>query len=124
MTRAGPRLTQQAQPDLPSMNSAERKRIKGLKRLVARARRIGREGLPATDVACPHCDAAPLRSRVRQGLWEYGCTTNGSHHQLTWNPLPGHASHRARREEAARRKAMILADGAEAARKLGLSTPS
>lgn len=114
MTRAGPRSRHQAQPEIPSVNAAERKRLKRLKRLVARARRIEREGFGPRDVRCPHCEAPPFVSVRRDPGY---CRTPGGP-RSHGGPLPHHADHKAREEEAARQKGAIIRAGDRAAEEL------
>ena len=95
----------------------ERKRVKALKRCVARAERIKKDGLQPHDVRCPHCGAPPFVSVKR----DFGyCRTYVGGSIRLWNPLPRHRDHKARVEEAKRQKAEILRRGEEARTELGL----
>ncbi len=119
MTRAGPRRRQQTQPELPFVNSAQRKRVSALKRLVARARRVEREGLGPKDVACPHCGAPPFVS-VRRDPGH--CRTPGGPRSVG-GPLPHHADHKARVQEAASQKTDIIRAGERARQELRRVSP-
>ena len=106
-----------AQPELDfrGATSKARKSLKRLKRDVARAERLRREGLRVRDVPCPHCGAPAFRSVKRGG--EHDCRTPGGHrtHART---LPGGQYHKARREAAGRLKREILDRGEQARREL------
>ena len=105
------------QPELDFLGPASkaRKRRKRLKRDVARAERVRREGLRVRDVPCSHCGAPAFRSVRRGG--EPDCRTPGglrTHGRM----LPGGEYHKARREAAERLRQQVLDRGEEARREL------
>lgn len=63
----------QPELDFRGVASKARKLRKRLKRDIARADRIRREGLGPRGVQCPHCGAPPFLSVKRGG--EYDCRT-------------------------------------------------
>ncbi len=100
--------------DFRGAASKARKRRKELKRRVARAARIEREGLGPRAVRCPRCGAPPFVSVKRDPGY---CTTPGGLRSLG-GPLPHHANHKAREEEAARQKTAIILAGEQAEEEL------
>ena len=105
------------QPELDFLGAASkaRKRRKRLKRNVARAERVRREGLRVRDVPCPHCGAPPFRSVKRGG--EHDCRTPGGL-RTHGRTLPGGEYHKSRHEAAERLMREILDWGEEARREL------
>lgn len=105
------------QPELDFRGAASkaRKRRKRLKRDVARAERIRREGLGPRGVRCPHCGAPPFLSVKRGG--EADCRTPGGF-RTHGRRLPGGEYHKRRVEEAERLEQEILRRGDEARQKL------
>lgn len=105
------------QPELDFCGAASkaRKRRKRLKRDVARAERVRREGLRVRDVPCPRCGAPAFRSVRRGG--EHDCRTPGGL-RTHGRTLPGGEHHKARREAAGRLKREILDRGERAREEL------
>ena len=102
------------QPELDFLGPASKAR-KRLKRDVARAERVRREGLRVRDVPCPHCGAPPFRSVKCGG--EHDCRTPGGL-RTHGRSLPGGEYHKSRREAAERLMREILDRGEEARREL------
>lgn len=95
--------------------STEIKRIKRLKRVVARAGRIRLQGLGPRDVACPHCGAPAFLSLKR----DYECRGGKGPYRRTNNRYSGY--HKTRIEAAESFKARILGEGAVAASELAVA---
>ena len=112
-----PRPGPAAQPELDFRGAASkaRQRRKRLKRDMARAERVRREGLRVRDVPCPHCGAPAFRSVKRGG--EHDCSTPGGL-RTHGRTLPGSQYHNARHEAAGRLKQEILDRGEQAWREL------
>ena len=111
----GPDPVAQPELDFRGAVSKARKRLKRLKRDIARAERVQREGLRARYAPCPHYGAPAFRSVKRGG--EHDCRTPGGL-RTHGRTLSGGGYHKARREVAGRLKKEILDRGKRARREL------
>lgn len=90
-----------------TLEDKARKEKKDLKKIIARAERIAREGFGYLDVVCPKCGAKPARGfNGRRNTGECRAVSAAN----SWNtPVAG--GHQVRRELATAKKADILRAG-------------